>query len=507
MIFPKNYNKTMGKNTPTTSRASINCSKKDISSISSFSPKQTTVSQKGINTRSNTEHTNKKKPRMISKALKAIAVAFGSGYLFAIWKFIQTTYRILFGHNYQISIPALWILFDVIFITYMKIRFEFMTRSTRHLPQATIIELYQIHSELFNPLSVPDPKEFFQSWFKGLNFNEISKTDTMEFVSGLNFNRKVDKLTLDQLNICVGYLAKLEQSLGCEFSTSEQIHPFTSLTQDPVEMMYRPWIFYGITNGIDIVVRVVLHSKNFVRTDYGHIISYIREGTSEELPIVFFHGLGFGIALYLSFLTKLISKFPDRTFIFFEMPSITMRAKVSYSLPKKYAGSVATICSDLKITKIFVISHSFGTIVSRWLDKYYLSLIDHQIFVDPVCFSLWTGVTMNNFLYRKPVLAHHYVFSHILAREPGTQLYLRRYFAWIQNTYFTPQLPKNSTIFLPEIDEIVDCRYVATYLSNNPDESRSVIVMKRHKHMQKLLSGKYEDIFDVIGQQVNSSNL
>jgi pimeloyl-ACP methyl ester carboxylesterase len=373
-----------------------------------------------------------------------------------------------------------------------------MTRSTRHLPQATIIELYQIHSELFNPLSVPDPKEFFQSWFKGLNFNEISKTDTMEFVSGLNFNRKVDKLTLDQLNICVGYLAKLEQSLGCEFSTSEQIHPFTSLTQDPVEMMYRPWIFYGITNGIDIVVRVILHSKNFVRTDYGHIISYISEGTSEELPIVFFHGLGVGIALYLSFLTKLISKFPDRTFIFFENPAIAMRGKFTHCLPRKFADYIATICSDLKITKIYAISHSFGTFTSCWLDKFYPSLIEQRIFIDPVCFSLWNPHTMNTFLYRKPVLAHHYVFTYIISREPGTQIYLRRYFAWIQNTYFTPQLPKNSAIFLAEKDEIVDCKYVSKYMKYNPDPTRKVIVMERHKHMQKLLSGKYQDIFDVI---------
>jgi pimeloyl-ACP methyl ester carboxylesterase len=422
---------------------------------------------------------------------------FTSLYIYAIFQFIITIYYLFFTKQIILTIPAVWVFTDLVFIAYTKISFELKHKTTTHLPQANLEQLIEFGRELVNPLSVPDAKLFFQGWFKGVAFSEIGKHDLLSWISEMSFHRKSNEITINQLNECVVLLSLIEEFSGLQFK-AETSTPMYSLTQDPIGIFHRPFIFYVATRAIDLGSRAWLYSKNFTRTDYAHIHSFIRVGKSVELPIVFFHGLGVGLASYIPFLGALIEQFPDRTFLFFEMPSIAMRATVTHCLPEKFVDSVALICAEMGFEKVYAVAHSFGTIVICWLDRYYPGLVEHRIFVDPVCFSLWTPHTMHNFLYRKPVKPHHYLFTYVAAMEPGTQLYLRRFFVWNINTYFTPNLPNNSTIFLAERDDIVDCKYVANYLNNFPDPTRKIIVMERHKHMQKLLFGKYQDIFEAI---------
>ena len=66
--------------------------------------------------------------------------------------------------------------------------------------------------------------------------------------------------------------------------------------------------------------------------------------------------------------------------------------------------------------------------------------------------------------------------------EPGTHIFLRRYFVWHKNTYFSNNLPKNAVIYLSECDEIVNSKKVAEYLSEFPGGNRTHSILKGHSH-------------------------
>ena len=76
--------------------------------------------------------------------------------------------------------------------------------------------------------------------------------------------------------------------------------------------------------------------------------------------------------------------------------------------------------------------------------------------------------------------------------EPGTHIFLRRYFIWHKNTYFSNSLPTNSKIYLSENDDIVNCTNVGTYLSEFPDPTRSHKILKGHSHGGFLIGGDFE---------------
>ena len=97
-------------------------------------------------------------------------------------------------------------------------------------------------------------------------------------------------------------------------------------------------------------------------------------------------------------------------------------------LPDEYAGKVYKVLQQEKIEKIVTVGHSLGTTVMCWLDKYYPGLVHSRVFMDPVCFTLWTHDIARNFMYRNPTQLKHYLLKYVAALEPGISLYLRRYF-------------------------------------------------------------------------------
>jgi pimeloyl-ACP methyl ester carboxylesterase len=442
---------------------------------------------------------------MGSYIFKAVVVALLAFYIKAAYEFFLAVYRVCVGGENSFSFSAIWLLLDILFISYMKFRFEVMLPGTDHLPEPTTDDLEDFCRELINPLSIPDPDELFTDWFMGTPFKEVGKYDLISWICAMVYNRRIEDISPSQLNECVIFLSLLEEHFKRKIEDKPPCKKY-SLTLDPVNMMHRPFIFYAFTNAISYGNRIYLSLKGFTRTDYGHLVSYVKKGTSEELPILFFHGMGVGLAPYIPFLNGMMKRFPDRTFLLMEHPAIAMRGKITHCLPETFADTINQVCADLKIEKVYAVAHSFGTISICWLDKFYPGLVERRIFIDPICFALLTIHTMRNFLYRLPVKPHHYVFTYLVAMEPGTQLYLRRYFVWSQNTYFSPDLPKNSTIYLPERDDIVNVPYVSNYLNNFKEKTREVIVMPRHKHMQKILGGKFHDIFDKIEEHSKKTN-
>ena len=107
-------------------------------------------------------------------------------------------------------------------------------------------------------------------------------------------------------------------------------------------------------------------------------------------------------------------KYPDRNIVLFEMPSISMKLDENHILPQDFSNHVASTLLSLSLKSAIFAGHSLGTCCVSWMLKFHPSLVKATLFVDPVCFKLWTHHIAYNALYRKPRTFHE-AFINIFA--------------------------------------------------------------------------------------------
>ncbi|KAJ3314136.1 hypothetical protein HDV04_000908 [Boothiomyces sp. JEL0838] len=394
-------------------------------------------------------------------------------------------------------VAGVWIVAEVCFIWSTAWRYGKKLPNKSHLPDIDETVYNQVLTEICNTNSVTDPKSFIEGWFFGKDISEIGREDILEWIAGMFFN-KTTELDENQQLLVLDALEQMEARLGHKFEEKERKVDKMLLTCDSVNMLFRPMAFYASIRGFDFYVQMKLWRINFVFNKESGMVSYFRRGTSSKPNIVFFHGIGIGVAAYIRFINALVKRFPKRTIILFEMPSIAMKLNLSYCLPKEYSEKVASRLNELGLRNNILIGHSLGTMCIRWMDLYYPELVQARIFIDPVCFALWTHHIAKNYIYRDPKTIGERVMLYLTAMEPGIATYLRRYFVWFENTYFSSHLPKNASIFLAEKDEIVDSMYVKDYLYRHSEEGRNVSIVNDATHGQMMLAGCYNDIFNDI---------
>ncbi|KAJ3319185.1 hypothetical protein HDV06_006625 [Boothiomyces sp. JEL0866] len=386
-----------------------------------------------------------------------------------------------------------WMLTEALFLMIMVGKYNvFKEMSSGHLPKVTDEEFEHIMQEFSN---IKDIAGFFSGCklcltvgFFNIDPEKITRQDIFEWASGMFFNKKAGDLDLEQFKKIKRFTDMVSSRMPKPLpERSGQPLNKILLTLDTPNIIHRPIVYYCLIRIVDFVCRCLLSMLSFHKKQ-GELPFYLRSGSSKELPIVFFHGLGIGLTSYLPFVAALAIHYPDRNIILFEMPSITMKLDENHVLPQEYALHVANCLKELGFEKNIIAGHSLGTTCVRWMDLFHPELVHSRLFIDPVCFSLWTHHIAHNALYREPKNFHETFIKFIAMTEPGHATFLHRYFVWFQNTYFTSQLPKNSVIYLSEKDNIVDSPSVAEYLLENYDPSRQLVYIKAFRHGQILAS-------------------
>lgn len=417
-------------------------------------------------------------------------------YLFSIYEFSLFAISIFSFARRPLSFECAWILIDLAFFVVVEIGFR-GPETTNHLPISDSTVLALVLRELDDKRSISDLPKFLQGWFFETPLDALKRGDVRSWTAGFFHNKTIAALTDDQVVSVEQLVSKIEEKLDHVFpkgfgSATKSVR----LTIDKVRVFHRPLVFYMAIKAIDFVGRGQLWGLGFSRISEKGMVTYSRSGDPNLLPIVFFHGIGIGLAPYVRFVNALVVQFPTRRIVCFEMMAIAMRLSTSPLLPNEYIHKVYRRLQGLNMTSIVGIGHSLGTICLRWLDFYFPTMLYSRIFLDPVCFSLWTSDVARNFMYRTPRELRHYLLHFVASLEPGIAVYLRRYFVWHLNTYFSHQLPHKSKIFLSEMDDIVNTEYVASYLGRyqNSEEEREVEILRGVRHGETLMYGPLESI-------------
>jgi len=324
--------------------------------------------------------------------------------------------------------------------------------------------------------------------------HEVGSEDLLELLAWAFFYKRVEDLDAEET-------AWVEFSRGkiCEdFKLDLRLRPGRTgviavrHTLDQIHAIHRPLVFYMAIQAAYALHGFLLRARGFHRGRHKGLKYWYRldQLGREQRPsqealsgqdadvLVFFHGIGLGLLLYLPLLLRL--RVPNQ--ILFEMPWIAMNPFADIPSSTEYAQWVAEVLTQRKVERCVALGHSFGSLPIAWLVRQHPSQVSRCILVDPVCIFLNLPDVCVNFLYKHPRTMFGKMMRLFGAREFGIAKTLMRHFFWTDNVLFPEQLPAGSSVILMGNDRILPVKDIYTFSSRLPSLHTEVIPNLDHGH-------------------------
>lgn len=258
------------------------------------------------------------------------------------------------------------------------------------------------------------------------------------------------------------------------------------ITLDPVQAAHRPLIYYLVTMGVNKLAHHMLHRLGFRQRTLdpmdvtGHgTLKYLYRGPSEPvppnaLPIVFIHGIGIGLAAYLTLLSQLPRNVP---IYLLEWPHVSMQLAEEVPTVPDTISYLSGMLNRDNHTRATFVAHSLGTVSVSWMlnSPLHRSKVGSVVLLDPVTFLLCDPAIAYNFLYRPPSSVLELLMNYFVSREMYIANSLSRHFHWSKNILFWEDLPTGkeykNVVLLCEEDAIVPAKKVHRYLRAKMEEA------------------------------------
>ncbi|OLP96887.1 Malonyl-CoA-acyl carrier protein transacylase, mitochondrial [Symbiodinium microadriaticum] len=334
-----------------------------------------------------------------------------------------------------------------------------------------------------------------QGWFltedrdRLLSPHEVGRDELTDMIAWAFFYKKLEDLDSDE----VAWTEFTYEKISSEFRMDEKLRPGRTgavpirHTLDEIHCIHRPLLFYTVIRALDFMHGCLLMARGFKRAHH-HGLRYwyrLRSGfkgihclESPEQPLIFFHGIGLGLTLYMPLLLRLGS--PDQ--FLFELPWISMNPFAAIPSSSDYAHWVVEVLEQHSLTSCVALGHSFGTLPVAWLLRYKPSIISRCVLVDPVCILLNLPDVCVNFLYKRPRSLMGALLRVFGAREFGIARTLMRHFFWTDSVIFPEMLPEGSSVILMGKDKILPVKDIYTTAAKLPQLKTLVLDGLDHGH-------------------------
>ncbi|CAF1449162.1 unnamed protein product [Adineta steineri] len=392
------------------------------------------------------------------------------------------TFLISFDTSFLHAILTLWSLVEVIFFFYQCYLF-FKIQPQTSPPPITSKERQQLVSyALKNIKHVPST---LSKWFMDCPFQDIDRESIVGWLAFAFYSKNSNELEDNEYREIDLFIEKVEAQTQVKTTTikSNKNISYMKHILDPVRVIFRPFIFYFITDTImnGIVARINFYFKGYQFVQIGHLQFWTcynksRNEEEEEEPIIFFHGLGAGLLIYQPFIASLHKRFShNRRIILISMRCVTMRYPSLKDIPNmsETTESIKLIFDHYKMKKAIFIGHSYGTACLSWIVQKCPQYISRLIFIDPICFALFEPYVVYNFVYRTPYKLGHLYMYYFVCREMGISHVIGRHFWWTQNNLYIEQIRSCSNKQLPTHvllsgrDCIINAPLIRDYLNDN----------------------------------------
>ena len=311
-------------------------------------------------------------------------------------------------------------------------------------------------------------RAWLRGWFGGCDWSVLRRETVREFFAWAWFDcydsrdlsaadaREVDRLVAEAQKV-VGELPPGSTPASEAVMQRQSVDPFFHRTAS------HPLAFYVVMSmmtrfAAPLVLRGAL---GFRRRRAGRINYWWHPGTGggagtaadegHRCPILFWHGIGVGLAPYFWWLKSLLTL--GRPMIVPEVPEAVLTLGSSAPFLRATSGrrpvsvdetlaAVDAMLVNHGATRFSLVGHSYGTFVSSWLIEARPECIESVVLVDPVSVMLHHADVCDKFLYNtKPCKSQmEMLMRYAVRQEPGVVRTLMRNFWWYKNTTWVADL-------------------------------------------------------------------
>lgn len=190
---------------------------------------------------------------------------------------------------------------------------------------------------------------------------------------------------------------------------------------------------------------------------------------SQRTPIVFIHGIGIGLVVYMSLIDEFLKL--GRPIILPEIPYVSgfrpLQKPSSVLSPADVSSTLTAILllHGHNFGGTFV-GHSYGTIWLSYMLKHAPSQVAAVIFLDPICFCLHYPFLTQQFVYKKPDPG---TISYMVRGDITVNWTIQRCFPWTNIDLFVEEIPNNipCSVILSQDDQLCPTPRVLAYLKKS----------------------------------------
>lgn len=244
-------------------------------------------------------------------------------------------------------------------------------------------------------------------------------------------------------------------------------------TWAPVACSYKPFVIYLLVWVLDHVYQALLFWRGFRRYTIGRLRYWHRraEHKSYDEPMMFFHGVGIGLAQYLTVLPYL----PHKTQVLVEHPWIAFNFWTTYHDPippgrPEYLDFLREIFRRHDIERAEFVSQSFGTFQTGWVLNHAPEMVSRVLLMDPVSMYLFLPNTAVNFLLRYSMGSYKFTGAKWLFRtELGIARQMSRFLFWYDVVLLPEQIPSGSLVIVHKDDMLLPADIIHASLKDRKD--------------------------------------
>jgi len=231
-------------------------------------------------------------------------------------------------------------------------------------------------------------------------------------------------------------------------------------------------LILSITDG---GLQILMKKRGFERKRIGQINYYYHPGlassnladdqddTIDAAPIVFCHGIGIGLIIYLPLIDELLKL--GRPVFLPEIPYVSgfrpWQSQYSVLPPAAVVSTLtAMLASNGYLHGVFT-GHSYGTSWLSYMCKYAPNAIAAVLFLDPICFCLHHAYLTKQFVYHRPDPG---MITYMIRTDAMINWTIQRSFPWTRVSLFVEQIPDiPCSVFLSDRDALVPAERAERY--------------------------------------------
>lgn len=337
--------------------------------------------------------------------------------------------------------------------------------------------------------NVPNLESYIQGWFLGAEIADIERDNIREFILWAFFEHDdipagLDDDIDDEID---EYIEIMEARLAYKFAAGRGSAKSLRLTIDPIHSTYRGLMWYIIIFWVDAVTHLAMRFSGFryysrntqhsLRTFPPRLQDlvwksdespapklgywYSEHTSSQQLPVLFIHGIGVGLLTYIQFLSALrtAQANSEGTIGIIAIELLPISFRLTQPMPRKdeLVSQISTILKHHNWREFTVASHSYGSVVTSQLlsDSHLQRQVRSVMLVDPVSVMLHLPTIAYNFTRRMPRLANEWQLWYFASTDPIVANCLGRHFFWRENITWKEELVTSAADSLPVLERKV----------------------------------------------------